>query len=441
MARTPEASTPRPGRWRRRGRRAAIVALVLLLAGLLALRVLLQPERVVRTALEQAGNALGLEITASGAGEYRLRGTPTLVARDVVARVPGADAPLLTADRVAFSLPWSTLRDRFRELEFTRIELDAPVIDLSQLQAWRETRPPGTGRIATLREGLAVTEGRIVASNWTIEGFAFSIPMLRQDARVAGPARGTWVVGDTRVPFDLQVVLARAAARSPLGAAGRVTVERPDWSVPAHVVLSGVLDMGDGGWRVSPITMQARARHVGAGGATPFVLGMAGTLDSRGGRTVLSPLGVALRRDPAVDPARDLIPVLESSGALTLEEGLVFGLEGEMAAWPEAWPPLPVPLAESRAPIPFALSYSGATSLADPARLRLRRDGADFDGHLRLADLTAWIDEDGRWSPLPPIDGSASIPEMELGGATLHGVELSVDDPALESAPAEPADD
>jgi hypothetical protein len=112
-----------------------------------------------------------------------------------------------------------------------------------------------------------------------------------------------------------------------------------------------------------------------------------------------------------------------------------------MAAWPEAWPALPVPLAGSRTPIPFALAYSGATSLADPARLRLRRDGAAFDGHLRLADLTAWIDEDGRWSPLPPIDGSASIPMMELGGATLHGVELSLEDPALEPASAESPDD
>jgi hypothetical protein len=179
--------------------------------------------------------------------------------------------------------------------------------------------------------------------------------------------------------------------------------------------------------------LRARARHVSASGARPFVLGIAGDLSSRGGRTVLSPLGVALRRDPSVDPAADPIPRLDAGGALALDNGLVLGLEGDLAHWPEAWPPLPLPLSASNAPIPFALGYSGATDLSDPARLRLRRDGSAFDGRLRLADFTAWIDEDGRLSPLPPIDGHASIPRMELGGATLHGVEVSVDDPALDT--------
>jgi hypothetical protein len=100
-----------------------------------------------------------------------------------------------------------------------------------------------------------------------------------------------------------------------------------------------------------------------------------------------------------------------------------------------------VPLSESDSPIPFALAYSGATDLGDPARLRLRRDGAAFDGRLRLAGFTSWIDEDGRFSPLPPIDGRASIPRMELGGATLHGVEVSVDDPALDADDSERSSD
>lgn len=433
MRSTGSSSEPsRAVRWRRRGLRAGVVALVLLLVGLLGLRVLLQPERVVRIALEQAGNALGLEITAAGAGEYRLRGTPMLVARDVVARVPGTEAPLLTADRVAFSLPWSTLRGRFRELDFTRIELDAPVLDLARLQAWRETRPPGSGRIATLREGLSVTEGAIVGSSWRIVGLEFELPVLEEGGRIAGPARGTWEVGATRVPFDLQVVMARAASRSPVGAAGTLSVERPGWSVPARVVLSGVLRMGDGGWSIAPMTLSARARHVTPARTTPFVLGVAGPLVAREGRTVLAPMGVALRRMPGGDPGSDPVPRLDALGALRIEDGVVLGLEGEVAAWPEAWPPLPAPLSASSAPLPFALAYDGDTGLGDPARLRLQREDAHFDGRLRLADLTAWIDEDGRWSPLPPIDGRASLPVLELGGATLHGVEITVDDPGLE---------
>ena len=77
---------------------AAVVGLLLLAAFLLS-----RPERVARFALAQAGQALGLEITASGAAEYRIRGTPTLVVRDVVARLPGTTTPVMSADRVLLS--------------------------------------------------------------------------------------------------------------------------------------------------------------------------------------------------------------------------------------------------------------------------------------------------------------------------------------------------
>ncbi|HEY0310760.1 MAG TPA: hypothetical protein VGC43_06525, partial [Luteimonas sp.] len=72
-------------------RRRLLVAIALaLLALLLALRFALQPERATRFLLARVGNTLGLEITFGGAAEYRLRGVPRLVIRDVVAREPGA---------------------------------------------------------------------------------------------------------------------------------------------------------------------------------------------------------------------------------------------------------------------------------------------------------------------------------------------------------------
>ena len=92
----------------RRTARIVLAAALVLLVLLLALRFALQPERATRFLLTRVGNTLGLEITASGASEYHLRGTPTLVIRDVVAREPGAAVPLLTADRILLSLPWST---------------------------------------------------------------------------------------------------------------------------------------------------------------------------------------------------------------------------------------------------------------------------------------------------------------------------------------------
>src|SRR5690606_4515926 len=136
----------------------ATAAALLLLA--LALHLLLQPQRVAGFVLNALGDALGLEITAAGSSEYNLRGTPVLVVRDVVAREPGAATPLLRARRVYVSVPWSTVRSRGTQLDITRIELDAPVLDLPALQHWLANRPPGESRMPTLGDGLQVSDGR-----------------------------------------------------------------------------------------------------------------------------------------------------------------------------------------------------------------------------------------------------------------------------------------
>ena len=103
----------------------------MLAATALGLLWLAQPRNLAPTVLGLAGNALGLEITAEGAADYRLRGTPQLVVRGLSAREPGAAQPLLTAERVLIALPWSTLRARGSDLTATRLELDAPVLDLA----------------------------------------------------------------------------------------------------------------------------------------------------------------------------------------------------------------------------------------------------------------------------------------------------------------------
>ncbi|QCW27146.1 hypothetical protein FE772_17390 [Lysobacter enzymogenes] len=74
----------------RRSRKRLWIVLALLLAALLGLRWVSRPSQVGWIVLSQAGRALGLEISAGGASEYRLRGTPMLEVRDLVARVPAA---------------------------------------------------------------------------------------------------------------------------------------------------------------------------------------------------------------------------------------------------------------------------------------------------------------------------------------------------------------
>ena len=43
------------------------------------------------------------------------------------------------------------------------------------------------------------------------------------------------------------------------------------------------------------------------------------------------------------------------------------------------------------------------------------------------------MDSAGTGTPLPPMDATASVPTLEIAGATLHGVELTLDDPAVDS--------
>jgi len=417
---------------------ALLVAAVAIVLLALVLRALLQPERVTELALRQVGNALGLEITAAGIGEYRLRGTPTLVVRDMVARAPGVATPVLTADRVLLSLPWSTLRARVSELDLARIELDAPVLDLDALQAWRATRPPAETRIPTLRKGLQVTDGTLVAQGWRIERFHLALPWLHAQREVRGSAQGRYRDGDTTVPFDVRLALERPATDSALGLAGNVVVQRPGWRIPAYMKVSGILQLGGrqagaGGWGIARMKLAANARYENDTTRAPFAFGLAAALRQAGGRLSLAPAGVALRV-PATD-ADNPIPGLDAHGALALEQALELRLEGTLAGWPLAWPALPPPLGQSDAPLPFALHYVGDASLADAVDLHLQRDGSRFDGRLRLPDVTAWLDEEGRLSPLPPLDGRATVPRMEVVGATLEGVEITLDDPDL-GAPA-----
>lgn len=414
---------------------------IVLLLALAGVRLLLQPERVVRLSLEQTGRALGLEITASGLGEYRLGGTPTLVARDLVARAPGAATPVLTAERVRISLPWSTLRDRVRELDFTRLEFDAPVLDLAALRDWRATRPRGPTRQLSLSDGLRVQDGRIVATGWQVRELVLDTPELHPGRRTAGTADGRFIVGATEVPFTTRFTLLRTGTRTPLGIAGRATVERPTWRMPAELVLGGMLEIEEGAWGIARLRLQADAEYVTDELRAPFALGLAAPLRHADGRLSLAPAGIALRPQPMPRAGRgNPVPELDASGALALQDGLELQFDGLLARWSQAWPALPQPLRDSTSPLPFSLRYTGAASLEDPAELALRRDQARFNGRLRLQDITAWMDEDGRHSPLPPLDGSATMPVMELAGATLHGVEVTIDDPALPGRDADTAD-
>lgn len=413
----------------------SLVLLVLLLG--LALRFALPPQRVAGLVLGQVGRALDLEITASGAGEYRLRGTPMLVVRDVVARQPGADVAILRAERIHVALPWSTLRARGAEFTATRLELDAPVLDVPALQAWLATRPPGERRIPTLTDGLRIADGRIDNHDWDVDGLHLDVPSLFPERPLRARLRGRYLDPPLRVPVDLAVALARPAALltdapSGFAARGRITIARNDWQVPAAVSLSGPLRLGDDDLQVAParIGLAGRFESLPRGAAPtelPFSLGLHGPLRFDEATWTLAPAGIALRGEGR-------LPDFDARGTVALGRHLVLQVRGRLATWPDAWPALPPPIGQSSSSLPFELDYAGDPGLSDIVRLRLARDATRFDGRFRAFDVAGWIDEREHGSPLPPIEGTITTPRMEIAGAQLEGVEVVFDEPTIDGA-------
>lgn len=412
--------------WRRRWARIAVALALLALLLALALRIALRPEYVSRLILDRAGASLGLEITAGGVGEYRLRGTPQLILRDVTAREPGVRTALLRASRIAVSVPWSTLRSRGASLEIRRIELDAPVLDLPALQAWQAKRPPSDTRIPTLTDGLAIEGGRIDNGDWRIDGIRVALPRLHPQEPVNAHLRGRYLDAPTAIGFDLDVALTRPA--NDVGAAvfGGIAIVRSDWRLPARIRLSGPLHLGDDDLRITPAHLGMAAAYESGGTRLPFVLGLHGPVHFDEATWTLAPVGVALRGEGA-------LPSFDARGAIALGRRLVLRLDGRLPGWKAEWPALPPPIGRSHSPLPFRLDYVGKPDTSDVAALRLSRDDTRFDGRFRLPDVLAWIDAAQAGSPVPPLDGRITTPRLEISGAQLEGVEVEVDDPGIAS--------
>jgi len=410
----PEPQTPPPRR-RRIGLLALLIALALLA---FALHWVSRPDRVARLILSHVGNALDLEITSSGASEYRLRGTPMLTIRGVVARKPGDATPLLRADRIRLELPWRTIRARGADLTVRRIELDAPDLDLPALQRWLATRPPTKEpRIPTLTDGLRIVRGRVMGDGWRVEAIDVDAPSFHPDRMVRARLLGRFATGDLRVPFDVRAALTRLAAGAGLGVVGNVTVLSPPWTMPMRAQLSGRLHNGDDGIGLDAMRLGANATYRNGDTDLAFTYGLAGPMRVREGTLHVAPLGLVVYGTGAV-------PSLQGTGALTFGDSLSMQLDGTLSSWPRAWPVLPSPLGESTSPLPFTLDYRGRADLSSTTVLRLRRDTTRFDGALRLPSILQWIDHLDTASPLPPLSGHLTSPRIDIAGATLEGVEV-----------------
>lgn len=409
-----------------------------------------RPPRFASFVTGALGRSLGLEITTGGASEYRLRGTPLLVVRDVVVREPGAATPLLHADRIHVSVPWSTVRSRGQTLSIRRIELDSPRLDLPALQHWLATRPPSEERIPTLTDGLQVNNGTITNNGWSIDGIDATLPSVHPERPTQARLRGRYVDAPLSIPFDLDVALSRPARQADLRARGDLTLDHGDWSMPSSITVSGPLDLGRDAIRLTPARIGIATQYVSGEQRIPFVLGLHGPLLFDEATWTLAPASAVLRdrKNPqATMQAPSIVPNLHALGRMAIGKGLSLQLGGMIAQWPAGWPALPPPIGESTSSLPFGLAYDGAADLSDTTALALRRDATRFNGRLRVPAVLEWTRAAGAGSPLPPLTGTLSTPRVDIAGAQLEGVEVAFEDddvdardtPSAAHAPRSPA--
>lgn len=141
----------------------------ILVAGLVALLVtvylLLQPERFTAMLQEQARKA-GLELSLASPASPTLFPRPALELRGLTLTAQGASMPILLAANGRLALPWSTLFGG--PTVISRLEIDAPRVDLDALQAWLSSLPSGPAGapdIPRIDTGVRIARGTLVRGN------------------------------------------------------------------------------------------------------------------------------------------------------------------------------------------------------------------------------------------------------------------------------------
>lgn len=414
-------------RWRRGSRIAVVIAVVVLLGLAVAIGWISRPARLSVLILDRAGSSLGLQITATGTSEYRLRGTPMLTVRGLDVRQPGSATALLTAERAYLALPWATLWAGGEDLTIRRIELDGPQLDPGALQDWMATRPEGGPlRIPTLTDGVLITRGRVAGDGWSVDRLSISTDHVAATQPLATRLTGRLLTGTTTVPFDLQLALTRPALGAGAAVAGIANVRSGQSRMPLALNLSGVLRDNSDGVGLDATRLGAHARWFSepsvAAPAASLALGMAGRVRYRDGEVVVAPLAAAIR-------GQDNIPeTVDATGSLAFGDVLALHLSGEVADWPAQWPALPAPLGESDSPFPFTVDYADATDFSGQVDVQLSRDETNFNGQFQLPELTGWMAQLANGTPLPPLTGTLTTPRIEVAGATLTGVRVEIDD-------------
>jgi hypothetical protein len=349
----------------------------------------LQPQRLTATVLTRLGDSLKLDIAFEGTPDYAFKPEPRLRVPNVVVTDPATGIVVLRAKRLEASLPWATIRGG--DIVITRLELDEPALDVDGLQRWLAARPKAPFKLPTLTQGAAVADGTVVGNGWRLEDVDLDLPHL---------ATGAPVDLDFALRVRRDTTDVRAKGQAHLDAAAAASAYR----------LAARLELAH-----EPEPMEARVRSAG--------------------RYRLDDDGVALLAH-SLDASTDApLPSLAGEAWLDKHAQLALGFRGELAEWEKQWPALPPPVGAAKGPHPVVAVYRGKPDFSDPVRLGVAIGPARAQVAVRVREMLAWLDAPGA-SPLPPLTGTASVPELDFEGAVLKGVRAEMHEDATVKAPA-----
>lgn len=151
----------------RRARRVLIALAGMLAAVLLMLLgtvyTLLQPERF-SSMLQAQAQAAGLELHLASPASPSLFPRPAIDLHGITVNAIDANVPILLAARGQLALPWRALFGR--ETVISRLQIDAPRVDLDALQAWLGQHSLHTSdaplSIPSIDAGISIDRGSLV---------------------------------------------------------------------------------------------------------------------------------------------------------------------------------------------------------------------------------------------------------------------------------------
>jgi hypothetical protein len=352
----------------------------------------LEPQRLTATVLSRLGDSLKLDIAFDGTPDYAFKPEPHLRVPNVVVTDPATGIVVLRAKRLEASLPWATIRGG--DIVITRLELDEPVLDVDGLQRWLAARPKAPFKLPTLTRGAKVVDGTVIGNGWKLQDLDAELPHLA-----------------TGAPVDLDFELRGLRDAIDLRARGRIHLDAA--TAATGYALGADLEL---------------ARE-----AKP----LSGRIESAG-RFRIGDEAFTLQADTLAMKGQPPLPTLDGEAWSDKHAQLALGFRGKLGGWPEQWPALPPPIGAVPGPFPVTLLYRGATDFSDPLRLAMAIGPARVDAQARVRELLAWIDKPGA-SPLPPLTGTATVPQLDFEGAVLKGVRAEMREDATVEAPAPPS--